>query len=118
MADDEEVTQPGGLEPPSRPRDDGPERFAEVVLSGFDQRLSERLRPLEAAHARTEQAVKRLHNYVTERAVRFDRRVSILEATRLAPLVAACALAFAAFGIVTVVAVSAQANGSCSEGHR
>lgn len=108
MNEHETPTDPRGYEPPSDPQIDAAKLFATAA----GEVIAGQLKPLHKAVADVADLVTRDH-------VATSRRLAILEATRLAPAIAAVALSLAAFGVAAVAASSpAQASQVCPEAPR
>ncbi len=105
MNEHETPTDPRGYEPPSDPQVDAAKLFATAA----GEVIAGQLEPLH-------KAVADVANLVTRDHVTTNRRFAILEATRLAPTIAALVLSIAAFGVVAVaVSRPAQASQVCPE---
>lgn len=94
---DPEATDPHGFPPPSDPQQvDAARLFATMV--------GEMLAPMRTEQAATKRALGAMADMITRDHVSTSRRLAILEATRLAPAMAAIVLSLAAFGFAALAA--------------
>lgn len=108
MSIHDEKTDPYGSPPPSDPHTGDARLFAGLVINA--------LAPIRTRQEQTHGAVVDLANEFSRHRAFTDRRLAVLEATRLLPTVAAVVVAVAAFGLAAVAATKpALAARACVE---